>query len=96
MQEIILGVLAVLGSAGAWKFYENRAKAKQLADDWIKMDCQKRISKLEKLLEEASDEKNELRKQILELTGMVAELRTKVDFLEREKKSRKKDRTNAD
>ena len=96
MQEVILAVLAVLGSAGAWKFYENRAKDKRLADDWVKLDCQKRISKLEKLLEEASEEKAELRKQILELTSMVAELRTKVDFLEKEKKSRKKARTNED
>jgi TolA-binding protein len=96
MQEVILSLLAILGSAGAWKFYENRAKDKKTNDDWIKLDCAKRITKLERLLEEASDEKNELRKQILELTGMVAELRTKVDFLEKEKKSRKKPKTNSD
>ena len=96
MQEIILGVLAVLGSAGAWKFYENRAKDKRLADDWIKTDCQKRIAKLERLLEEASDEKNELRKQVLQLTASVAELSTKIDFLEKERKSRKKPKTNSD
>ena len=96
MQEIILGVLAVIGSAGAWKFYENRAKDKRLADDWIKTDCQKRIAKLERLLEEASDEKNELRKQVLQLTASVAELSAKIDYLQKERKSRKKPKTNSD
>lgn len=94
MEEIILALFAILGSGAAWRYYENRSKDKKTNDDWIKLDCQKRIAKLEKLLDDASEEKAELRKQVLELTAMVAELSTKIDYLERERKSRKKDRTN--
>jgi septal ring factor EnvC (AmiA/AmiB activator) len=90
MQEILLALFTLIGSAAAWKFWENRAKEKKTNDDWIKTDCQKRISKLEALLESAAKEKAELRHQILELTAMVAELSTKIEYLEKERKSRKK------
>jgi predicted nuclease with TOPRIM domain len=45
------------------------------------VDCRERISKLEALLEESSNEKNELRQLILQLTSQVAELRVKVEFI---------------
>ena len=45
------------------------------------------IAKLEKLLAESADEKDEMREIILELTAQVSELKVKVEFLtaEREK-----------
>lgn len=47
-------------------------------------DLRSRVRTLETLLKESSEEKDEMRAQILSLTEEVAELRTKVAFLERE------------
>jgi hypothetical protein len=75
-----------LGSAGAWRFYEKRAQDKKDEDDFIKDDCAKRIDKLEALLEKSSEEKDEMRDKILELTKDLAELTIKVKYLEMENK----------
>lgn len=81
----VLGaIITMLGSAGAWKYYENRARDKRENDDFIKKDCRDRIAKLEALLGEASKEKDIMRETILSLTSQVAELRVKVEFLESE------------
>ena len=44
---------------------------------------------LEELLARSADEKDDLRKKILELTAEVHTLRVKVDFLERENQALK-------
>jgi phage shock protein A len=51
----------------------------------FKYDCRDRISKLEALLTESSREKDEMRKTILELSTKVAELVTKIQYLENKK-----------
>ena len=81
---ILITLITVLGSAGAWRYYERRAEAKQADDDFIREDCTKRIDKLEKLLERSSEEKDEMREKILELTKDLAELSIKVKYLEME------------
>ena len=81
---VLITLITVLGSAGAWRFYERRAEAKQADDDFIREDCTKRIDKLEKLLEKSSEEKDEMREKILELTKDLAELSIKVKYLEME------------
>jgi hypothetical protein len=73
-----------LGSASAWRFYEKRADRKERDDDFIRNDCRDRISKLEGLLVASSDEKDNMRKTILELTEKVAQLTVKVEFLQKE------------
>src|SRR6056300_190449 len=83
---ILITLITVLGSAGAWRYYERRAEAKQADDDFIREDCTKRIDKLEKLLERSSEEKDEMREKILELTKDLAELSIKVKYLEMENK----------
>jgi len=83
---VLITLITVLGSAGAWRFYERRAEAKQADDDFIREDCTKRIDKLEKLLERSSEEKDEMREKILELTKDLAELSIKVKYLEMENK----------
>lgn len=83
---IIITLITVLGSAGAWKYYEKRAENKREEENYIKDDCTKRIDKLEDLLEKGSEEKDELRSKILELTKSVAELTIKVKYLEMENK----------
>ena len=88
---VIVTIVTVLFSAGAWKFYEARMKLKseEKADEktdqnMYRDDLRERVRKLETLLSESSDEKDKMRNQILELTGEVAELKTKVEFLEKE------------
>jgi chromosome condensin MukBEF complex kleisin-like MukF subunit len=77
--------ITVLGSAAAFRFYEKRSIRKERDEDFIRHDCKDRISKLEALLNESSKEKNELRELVLQLTAQVAELRTKVEFLQTRK-----------
>jgi hypothetical protein len=81
---IIVAIITVLGSAGAWRYYERKAESKREEDNFMKYDCRERIAKLEALLERSSDEKNDMRDKILVLTEEIAELRVKVNFLEAE------------
>lgn len=81
---VLITAITVLGSASAWRFYEKRADRKERDDDFIRNDCRDRISKLEGLLVASSDEKDNMRKTILELTEKVAQLTVKVEFLQKE------------
>ena len=81
---VIITLITVLGSAGAWRYYEKRAQEKKEEEDYIKDDCARRIDRLEQLLEKSSREKDELREKILELTKDLAELSIKVKYLEME------------
>jgi hypothetical protein len=81
---VIITLITVLGSAGAWRFYEKKAQDKKEEEDYIKDDCARRIDRLEELLEKSSREKDDLREKILELTKDVAELTIKVKYLEME------------
>jgi len=74
--------ITVLGSAAAFRFYEKKSMRKERDEEFIRHDCKDRISKLEALLAESSKEKDELRNLVLQLTTQVAELRTKVEFLQ--------------
>lgn len=87
---VLITAITVLGSTSAFRYYERRAAHKEKDEDFIRHDCKDRIAKLEALLEEASDEKNDLRNLILKLTSEVAELRTKVEFLSHENDKLKK------
>jgi len=81
---VLITAVTVLGSASAWRFYEKRAIRKEKDEDFIKIDCRERISKMEVLLQESSKEKDEMRSTILLLTEKVAQLTVKVEFLQRE------------
>ena len=81
---VLITVVTVLGSASAWRYYEKRAMNKERAENFMKDECRERIAKLEVLLERSAIEKDQLRKEILELTALVAELTVKVQFLEKE------------
>jgi len=82
---VLMTAITVIGGSAAWRYYEKRAQKKEEDDRWIKNDCTSRITKLEALLAESSKEKDEMRAIILSLTAQVAELRTKVDFLQNNK-----------
>lgn len=79
--SVLITLVTVLGSTAAFRFYEKRAMHKERDEDFIRHDCKDRISKLEGQLQQSYVDNNELRKQILELTAMVAKLQTQVDYL---------------
>jgi hypothetical protein len=81
---VLVTLITFLFSASAWKYYEKRALNKERSENFLKDDCRERIMKMEILLERSSQEKEEMRSEILRLTGEVHELRVKVDFLTQE------------
>lgn len=81
---VIVTLLTVLGSASAWRYYDKRALNRERSENFMKDDCRERIMKMEILLERSSNEKDEMRSEILKLTAEVHELRIKVEFLEKE------------
>ena len=87
LYTVLITLISVLGGTTAWRYFEKRALKKERDDEFIRVDCKERISKLEALLEESSKEKEEMRELILKLTGEVAELRVKVEFLTHENES---------
>jgi len=91
--QIIITIVTVLGSASIWKFLEARMKikAEQRVDNYknddgmqYRDDLKNRVRNLEALLAKSSDEKDELRDTVLELTAQVSQLKVKVEFLEKE------------
>ena len=86
----LITAITVLGGTTAFRYYEKRAMHRERDDDFIRHDFKDRISKLEALLEASAREKDDLRNLVLKLTGEVAELRVKVDFLSTENAKLKK------
>lgn len=100
--HILIAIISALGSVGAWRFYETKLKLKssreassQKANENFIQDLQERVNKLEALLVESSEEKDEMRDKITSLSSDIAGLKVKIKFLEEEntylkgKKSRK-------
>lgn len=84
LYTVLITAITVLGSASAWRFYEKRSIRKEQNEDFIRIDCRDRISKLEALLSESSKEKDQMRNTILVLTEKVSALTVKVEFLQKE------------
>jgi len=91
--QIIVTIIGVLGSGAIWKYMEarlkSRAESKKIDlqnNDGVQYrdDLKNRVRNLESLLAQSSDDKEELRKQVLDLTAEVNSLRVKVEFLEKE------------
>ena len=91
--QIAITAIGVLGSASIWKYFESRLKVKaeqrknqrENSDtNQYRDDLKNRVKNLESLLAQSSDEKAEMRKQILNLTAEINELRVKVEFLTKE------------
>lgn len=81
---VIVTLITVLGSSAAWRFYEKRSMHRERDEDFIRHDCRDRISKLEALLVASSQEKDNMRQTILDLTEKVAQLTVKVEFMQKE------------
>ena len=100
--HMLIAVISALGRVGAWRFYETKLRLKsrregnpQQANENFINDLQERGNKLEALLVESSEEKDEMRDTITTLSSEVAGLKVKIEYLEDEniflkgKKSRK-------
>jgi len=83
---VLITVITTLGGTSAWRYFERRAAHKEDDERYIRMDCQTRITKLEILLEKASEEKDGLRALVLHLSTEVAKLQTQIAFLETQNK----------
>ncbi len=88
---VVVTVITVLFSAGAWKFYEKKIKLKtdleredRTDQNMYRDDLRDRVKRLEQLLTEGAVEKNVMRDQILSLTKEVSSLQVKVEYLEKE------------
>jgi hypothetical protein len=79
---VIITAITTLGGASTWRYFEKRAQNKEDNERWIKNDCSSRISKLEALLQESSDEKEIMRAQILKLVEEVSALRVEIKYLQ--------------
>jgi hypothetical protein len=79
--SVLITAITVLSGTSAFRYYEKRAQHKERDDEFIRHDCKDRITKLEALLERSSQEKDEMRAQILELVAEVAALRTEIKYL---------------
>jgi len=82
--SVLITLITVLGGSAAWRFYEKRAMRKERDEDFIRHDCRDRIAKLEALLSASSQEKDNMRATILDLTEKFAQLTVKVEFLQKE------------
>ena len=88
---VLVTIMTVLFSAGAWKFYEKKIKLKtelELEDrsdqNMYRDDLRDRVRRLEQLLTDSAVEKDLMRYQILSLTKEVSTLHVKVEYLEKE------------
>ena len=88
---IAVTLVTVLGSAGAWKFYDtrlnkldNQRMEEKLDENAYREDLRARINNLEQLLIESAKEKSKMVDTIIHLTRQIATLETKVKYLEKE------------
>jgi hypothetical protein len=88
---VLVTIMTVLFSAGAWKFYEKRIKLKteleredRTDQNMYRDDLRDRVRRLEQLLTDSAIEKDVMREQILSLTKEVSALHVKVEYLEKE------------
>jgi chromosome segregation ATPase len=89
--HVIIVAISSLGSVGAWRFYESKLKYKaqraenpQKANERFISDLQSRVTKLEALLIQSSEEKDFMRETITELSSDLSALKVKIQYLEQE------------
>lgn len=80
--SVIITAITVLTGTGAWRYYEKRAQKREQSENFMRDDCRSRIVKLELLLQQASDEKDLMRAQILKLVEEVSALRVEIKYLQ--------------
>jgi flagellar motility protein MotE (MotC chaperone) len=89
--NIVITALTVLGSAGAWQFYQNKLKLKhqekkedRSEQTLFRDDLRERVAVLEERLEQAYKEKAEVSEKLISVTTQLAEYKVRLEFLEKE------------
>jgi len=89
--QTIITIVTVLGSAGAWQFYQSRLKIKhqERKEDkgeqtLFRDDLRERVAVLEEKLEQAHKEKAETQERLSVVMTELAEYKVRLEFLEKE------------
>jgi flagellar motility protein MotE (MotC chaperone) len=89
--NIVITAVTVLGSAGAWQFYQNKLKLKhqekqedRSEQTLFRDDLRERVAVLEEKLEQAYREKAEVSEKLIKVTTQLAEYKVRLEFLEKE------------
>ena len=89
--QTIITIVTVLGSAGAWQFYQSRLKLKhqERREDkgeqtLFRDDLRERVDVLEEKLEQAYKEKNDVSQRLTEVMTELAAYKVRLEFLEKE------------
>ena len=89
--QTLITIVTVLGSAGAWQFYQSRLKIKheERKEDkgeqtLFRDDLRERVAILEEKLEQAYKEKNEVSERLAIVMTELAEYKVRLEFLEKE------------
>ena len=88
---VLATLITVLGGSAAWKYYEKRLHFKfeqrklETKEDIMHInDLRMRIEKLEKLLKQSSEEKEELRSEIIKLTAETSAMKIELEYIAKE------------
>mgnify|MGYP003134825826 FL=1 len=89
--QTLITIITVLGSAGAWQFYQSRLKLKhqERQEDkgeqtLFRDDLRERVAILEEKLEQAYEEKNAVADRLSQVLQELAEYKVRLEFLEKE------------
>jgi predicted phage gp36 major capsid-like protein len=88
---IIITVVTVLGSTGAWTYYQNRLKLKYQSQKEDKTDqnlyrddLRERVAVLEEKLEQERAQKEKTSKELSDVLTKLTEYKVRLEFLEKE------------
>ena len=88
---IIITVVTVLGSTGAWTYYQNRLKLKYQSqkDDktdqnLYRDDLRERVAVLEEKLEQERNQKEKTTHELAKVMTQLTEYKVRLEFLEKE------------
>jgi len=91
LTTIIITIAGVLGSAGAWTFYQTRMKMKhqekkedKTEQTMFRDDLRERVAVLEQKLEDSQAEKEKVLRELAEVLQTLAEYKVRIEFLEKE------------
>jgi len=89
--NIVITAVTVLGSAGAWQFYQSRLKLQHQEknqdrndQNLFREDLRERVAVLEEKLEQAYKEKNDVAEKLSQVLQELAEYKVRLEFLEKE------------
>ena len=88
---IIITIVTVLGSTGAWTYYQNRMKLKYQSQKEDKTDqnlyrddLRERVAVLEEKLEQERNQKEKTTHELAKVMTQLTEYKVRLEFLEKE------------